>query len=54
MADGDLSGRIEEVFTGRYEQLRQAYNLTLEKLVGIVSRLKDTSRTVKTATSELL
>ncbi|WP_116654757.1 methyl-accepting chemotaxis protein [Pelagibacterium sediminicola] len=54
MAGGDLSGRVEETFTGRYEQLRQAYNLTLEKLVGIVSRLKDTSHTVKTATSELL
>lgn len=54
MAQGDLSGRIEEAFTGRYEQLRQAYNATLDTLVEIVSRLQQTSRTVKTATSELL
>lgn len=54
MADGDLRGRIEESFTGQYEALRQAYNKTLDQLVDIVSRLKSTSGTVKTATSELL
>lgn len=54
MAQGDLSGRIEQQFSGQYETLRSAYNKTLDTFSGIVSRLKDTSRTVKTATSELL
>ena len=54
MADGDLSGRIEESFTGQYEALRVAYNKTLDRLADIVARLKSTSRTVKTATGELL
>ena len=54
MADGDLSGRIEQTFTGQYEALRVAYNKTLDRLADIVARLKSTSRTVKTATSELL
>jgi methyl-accepting chemotaxis protein len=54
MADGDLGGRIETAFTGQYEHLRQAYNRTLDRLVDIVSQLRTTSRSVKTATSELL
>src|SRR5690606_37317030 len=29
MARGDLGGRIDTVFTGQYEQLRQAFNTSL-------------------------
>ncbi|WMT86282.1 methyl-accepting chemotaxis protein [Pelagibacterium sp. 26DY04] len=54
LSEGDLRGRIEQTFTGQYEALRLAYNKTLDQLVEIVSQLKSTSRTVKTATSELL
>ena len=54
MARGDLRGRIEQSFTGRYEALRLAYNGTLDRLVDVVSRLQATSRTVKNATGELL
>ncbi|WP_127143109.1 methyl-accepting chemotaxis protein [Pelagibacterium montanilacus] len=54
LAQGDLTGRIEQRFSGQYEALRLAYNASLEKLVDIVDRLKQTSTTVKTATGEIL
>ncbi|RDE08146.1 methyl-accepting chemotaxis protein [Pelagibacterium lacus] len=54
MAEGDLSGRVDQSFSGQYEALRVAYNTTLARLIDIVAQLRSTSRTVKTATSELL
>ncbi|ODT82028.1 MAG: chemotaxis protein [Pelagibacterium sp. SCN 64-44] len=54
MAQGDLSGRIEEEFTGQYEQLRQAFNQSLLRLRDIVGSLQKTSRALKTATGEIL
>jgi len=54
MAEGDLSGRIEEEFTGQYEQLRQAFNQSLLRLQEIVGSLQKTSRALKTATGEIL
>src|SRR5690606_17649795 len=54
LSEGDLRGRIDQSFTGQYEALRIAYNKTLDQLVAIVAQLKSTSRTVKTATGELL
>jgi methyl-accepting chemotaxis protein len=54
MAKGDLSGRIDTMFTGQYEELRQAFNQSLERLMDIVTGLRQTSRSLKTATGEIL
>ena len=54
MAEGDLSGRIDTKFTGQHEQLRLAFNQSLARLLDIVTGLQKTSRSLKTATSEIL
>ena len=54
MAEGDLSGRIEIEFTGAYEQLRQAFNKSIDRLHDIVTSLQATSRSLKNATGEIL
>ncbi len=54
MAQGDLGGRIDAVFTGQYEALRGAFNESLGQLQAIVSGLRKASRGVRTATAEIL
>jgi methyl-accepting chemotaxis protein len=54
MANGDLTGRIDTQFTGAYEDLRQAFNQSLGRLTEIITSLQTTSRTLKTATGEIL
>ncbi len=54
MAEGDLTGRVDSQFTGQYEQLRLAFNGSLERLYDIVTGLRGTSRSLKTATGEIL
>ncbi len=54
MARGDLGGRIDAQFTGQYEELRVAFNQSLEQMTAIVARLRTTSRALKTATGEIL
>lgn len=54
LAEGDLGGRIDSAFTGEYEQLRLAFNSSLERVTAIVLQLRDTSRSLKTATGEIL
>jgi len=54
MANGDLGGRIDSVFTGQYEELRRAFNQSLTQLEGIVSGLNNASQSLRTATSEIL
>ncbi|MET3899160.1 methyl-accepting chemotaxis protein [Devosia sp. UYZn731] len=54
MAEGDLTGRVDSQFTGQYEQLRLAFNSSLERLLDIVTSLRGTSRSLKTATGEIL
>ncbi|MDB5530500.1 MAG: chemotaxis protein [Devosia sp.] len=54
MAEGDLTGRVDTQFTGQYEQLRLAFNGSLERLFDIVTGLRGTSRSLKTATGEIL
>ena len=54
MAEGDLGGRIDTQFTGQYEELRQAFNQSLEQITNIIGRLRTTSRALKTATGEIL
>ncbi len=54
MAEGDLTGRIDTRFTGQYEDLRVAFNQSLGRLFDIVTGLQETSRSLKTATGEIL
>ena len=54
MAEGDLGGRIDTVFSGQYETLRQAFNQTLAQLDTIVHGLSSASGTLRTATAEIL
>ena len=54
MAEGDLTGRVDTQFTGQYEQLRQSFNQSLARLYDIVTGLQRTSRSLKTATGEIL
>jgi len=54
MAEGDLTGRIDTAFSGQYEQLRHAFNQSLDRLFDVVTSLQHTSRSLKTATGEIL
>jgi methyl-accepting chemotaxis protein len=54
LAHGDLAAQIETPFAGGLDALRLALNSTVERLAGIMAQLRDTSRSLKTATSELL
>jgi len=54
MAEGDLTGRVDTQFTGQYEQLRLAFNQSLARLYDIVTGLQRTSRSLRTATGEIL
>jgi methyl-accepting chemotaxis protein len=54
MAAGDLTGHIEETFTGKYEDLRLAYNRSLEQLLELIGGLHRSSRSIRTATGEIL
>jgi methyl-accepting chemotaxis protein len=54
MAEGDLSGRIETQFTGQYEDLRCAFNQSIDRIADIIARVDATSRALKVATGEIL
>nr|WP_314259755.1 methyl-accepting chemotaxis protein [uncultured Devosia sp.] len=54
LAKGDLTGSIEESFVGELEDVRHAFNATLAQFSSIISRLRDTSGTLKLATGDLL
>src|SRR3569623_841217 len=54
LAQTDLTHRVEGDYHGAFAQLKTDTNAVAEKLGEIVGRLKDTSRTLKTATSEIL
>ncbi|UYN98514.1 MAG: PAS domain S-box protein [Devosia sp.] len=54
MADGDLGGHIDTVFSGQYEQLRQAFNASLGQLQTIVDNLRRTAKGLRVATGEIL
>lgn len=54
MASGDLGGHVDTPFTGQYEELRVAFNQSLAQITAIVTSLQATSRSLKTATGEIL
>ena len=54
LAKGNLTGAIHEQFVGELDEVRTAYNSTLSKFASIIERIRDTSGTLKVATTELL
>jgi methyl-accepting chemotaxis protein len=54
LAQTDLTHRVEGSYQGSFEQLKTDTNAVAEKLSEIVGQLKNTSRNLKTATSEIL
>lgn len=54
LAGGDLGSSIDTAFAGEFDVVRQAFNHTVERFGHIMSRLRDTSGMLKTATSEIL
>jgi methyl-accepting chemotaxis protein len=54
LADGDLTGRIETPFPAEFEDLRIALNATVERFCDVVGQLRATTRSLRTASGELL
>ena len=54
MAQGDLTSRITADFEPEFAQIKDDTNAVADKLTGIVSQLQQTSRSLKTATGEIL
>ncbi|MGV8831564.1 MAG: methyl-accepting chemotaxis protein [Devosia sp.] len=54
LAEGDLDARIETVFRADFEPVREALNITVDRLTSVIGQLRDTSGSLKTATSEIL
>ena len=54
LAEGDLDARIDTKLGADFEPVRIALNSTVERLSGIVSQLRQTSGSLKTATGEIL
>ncbi len=54
LADTDLTQRMRGDYQGAFARLKADTNAVADKLTEIVGQLRDTSRTLKTATSEIL
>ena len=54
MAEGDLTSRITADFAPEFQQIKDDTNAVAERLAGIVAQLQATSRSLKTATGEIL
>ena len=54
LANTDLTHRVEGDYQGAFARLKSDTNAVAEKLTEIVGQLRDTSRTLKTATGEIL
>ena len=54
LAEGDLAARIDTRFIGELEEVRTAFNETVSKFSQILGQLRETSRALKIATSEIL
>lgn len=54
LSEGDLSTHIETPFTSEFEDVRKAFNTSVEQFAGIVGNLRTTSATLRTATGEIL
>jgi methyl-accepting chemotaxis protein len=54
LANTDLTHRMQGEYQGAFARLKADTNAVAEKLTDIVGQLRDTSRTLKTATGEIL
>ena len=54
LADGDLDSMIETSFAGDLDEIRLAFNQSVDKISDVILQLRQTSRGVKTATGEIL
>tara|TARA_R110000868_G_scaffold122464_38_gene324601 strand:+ start:384 stop:2228 length:1845 start_codon:yes stop_codon:yes gene_type:complete len=54
LAGGDLAARIDAPLVGELDEVRLAFNDTVEKFASIMSQLRETSAILKTATGEIL
>ncbi|MGV8834313.1 MAG: methyl-accepting chemotaxis protein [Devosia sp.] len=54
LADTDLTKRMRGEYHGAFAKLKADTNAVADKLTEVVGQLKDTSRTLKTATGEIL
>lgn len=54
MANGDLTCAIEDELEAEMDDVRKAVNKTLDQLQSAMARLRDTSGSLRTATSEIL
>ncbi len=54
MARGDLTGRIRDDLDAEFEQIKDDTNAVADQFSDIVSRLRQTSRSLRTATGEIL
>jgi methyl-accepting chemotaxis protein len=54
MSQGDLTNRITEDFEPEFARIKEDTNGVAEKLTGIIGQLQQTSRSLKTATAEIL
>ncbi len=54
LADGDLTGAIAMPFPPEFEDLRTALNGTVERFADVVGQLRSTTRSLRTASGELL
>jgi PAS domain S-box-containing protein len=54
LADGDLTRTIETPFPPEFEDLRQALNGTVHRFADVLGQLRETSRSLKSATGEMV
>ena len=54
LADGDLRARIATSFPGELDDVRTALNHTVDRFAEIIGQLRRTSRTLRSATAEIL
>jgi methyl-accepting chemotaxis protein len=54
LAMGDLTSRVTEELDPAFDQIKDDTNTVAERLAAIVRQLRDTSRSLKTATGEIL
>lgn len=54
LAAGDLTARIDTAFDSELDALRLAFNGSIERFASVMGQLRDTSRTLRTATGEIL
>jgi methyl-accepting chemotaxis protein len=53
LADGDLSRTIDEAFSEDYESLRQNFNNTVEKMVGIIDAVIESTDRIRASSEEI-